>query len=83
MLYFINILINVICNYIIIIVYCMYVLQIIHMSQLSDTALTYAGDKHDYGNCKATMRNIDPYCNRLSTDKFANTKNFLESDIND
>ena len=65
------------------VIMCMYVLHISPMSQLSNTALTYAGDEHDYGNCNAAMPNIDPDCNLLTTDNFANTKYYLENDIND
>ena len=32
----------------------------------------YVGDDHDYGNRNAAMRNIDPDCNLLTTDNFAN-----------
>ena len=53
------------------------------MSLLSNTTLTYAGDEHDYGNCNAAIWNIDPDCNLLTTDNFANTKYYLENDIND
>ena len=47
------------------------------------TALTYAGEEHDYGNCKAAMRNIDPDCNLHTIYNFTNTKCYLENDIND
>ena len=59
---------------------CMYIL---HISPMSYTALTYAGDEHDYENCTAAMRNIDPDCNVLTTDNFANTRYHLKNDIND
>ena len=50
------------------------------MSQLLETTMTYAVDAHDYENCNAGKRNIDPYCNLFN---FSNTKYYLEDDINE
>ena len=48
---------------------CMYIKHLSTMSQLPETAVSYAGDVRDYENCNAAMRNID--CNLFN---FANTK---------
>ena len=57
----------------------MYIKHLRTMSQLPETAMSYAGDVRDYENCNAAMRNIDPDCNLFN---FANTKYYFEDDIN-
>ena len=58
----------------------MYMKHLSTMSQLSETAMSYAGDVRDYENCNDRMQNIDPDCNLF---KYANTTYYLEDEVNE
>ena len=58
----------------------MYMKHLSTMSQLSETAMSYADDVCDYENCNDRMQNIDPDCNLF---KYANTTYYLEDEVNE